>query len=516
MISSQAHMRLALMGAAVAVATLVSGCGDNYRPVITPVSSNGPAPEISSYVVAVSTTGTNSSGEVSIIDYSGDSIMAEASLGIGPTAFTIDESGSTGYTLNSDGTLSNFSISTSLQTKGVSTSTVSQTAQIVNLFAPSSGLWTTDLSGNVVDLFSGSPVSFKLDIPVATASSTATMPMWIAGSPTSSGQREYVISQNVADIAPMTCNLTPTSVTANGVATPILISTDTTQTPVTVGKCPVFAVVSSDQKRVFVLNRGSDTVTVIDNTTGALDNVCPGGCKNLSGQTYYSHPTLPLSTTAVTSTGITPINGTSGMTAKAGPVYAVYNAATSQLIVSNYDGGTVSIIDVSLDEYGNDSTTFGTTYTVGVGNTTTPNPASVAVLYDGSKAYTANQGDDSNTGNGTVSVVNLTSHTLEKTITVVGHPRTVAATQNSGYSKVYVASPDSPYITVIESTPTETDVIDTAVRVLGTAVVDLRVTTENGSSGTLSSYSSRVPGYGQPCNLPGSAYLVSLTACQTY
>ena len=67
-------------------------------------------------------------------------------------------------------------------------------------------------------------------------------------------------------------------------------------------------------------------------------------------------------------------------------------------MVANYDGGTISVIDVSLDEYGNDSSTFGTTYTIPVGNTATPNPASVTVLYDGSKAYTANQNDDSGRG----------------------------------------------------------------------------------------------------------------------
>jgi DNA-binding beta-propeller fold protein YncE len=65
------------------------------------------------------------------------------------------------------------------------------------------------------------------------------------------------------------------------------------------------------------------------------------------------------------------------------------NAATSQLVIANYDGGTISIIDVSLDEWGNDSSTFGTTFTVPVGK----NPASVTVLYDGSRAYTANQTD---------------------------------------------------------------------------------------------------------------------------
>ncbi len=510
MISCQAHVRWALVGAAMTVAALVGGCGGNYRPVISSISSSGPASQITSYVVAVTSTGSNADGVVSIIDYSGDSVMAQATIGLGPTAFTLDESGSTGYTLNSDNTLSNFSISTSLQTKSVSTSTLSST-KIVNFLAPSSGLWATDLNGDVVDIFSGSPEAIKNKVSVA-----ATMPMFIAGSSSSSGTRQYVISQNVSDA--IACNQSPTTA-PSGTATPIMVSTYTTDTPITVGKCPVFAVPSTDQNRVFVLNRGDDTISVINNQSGALDSCTP--FQNESGQWVTCHPTIQLP-------------------AGSGPVFAVYNATTEQLIVSNYDGGTISVIDVPLDKYGNDSNNysnstciasgdttstyagcgsitggFGATIrTISVGNTTTPNPASVAVLYDGTKAYTANQNDDaSGSGNGTVSVVNLSSYTLEKTLTVTGHPRSISATQNSEYNKVYVASPDSDYLTIIKSTPTETDVTDTTLRLSG-QVLDLRVTTENGSNSTLSNYSSRVPGYGQPCNLPGSTYTASLTACQ--
>jgi DNA-binding beta-propeller fold protein YncE len=169
-------------------------------------------------------------------------------------------------------------------------------------------------------------------------------------------------------------------------------------------------------------------------------------------------------------------------------VYAEFNPATSQLVVANYDGNTISVIDVSEDEYGNDSSTFGTTYTIPVGN----NPASVTVLADGSRAYTANQTD------GTVSIVNLSSHTVEKAaLPVIGHPRTVVSTQNSQYGKVYAASPDSPYLTLIR---TDLDIVDTTVLVQGN-IVDVRVSTQNGTSGN-SNDVSRVPGYGQPCNLP--------------
>jgi DNA-binding beta-propeller fold protein YncE len=496
-------------GAALAVAALIAGCGDNYRPVVTPIATNGPPAQVTAYAIVVSTTGSTTPGVVTIIDYSGDSIMTEAPIGPGPRVFTLDEIGSTGYTVNSDGTLSNFAITTSLQAKNVSQSTLPPTAQPVNLMAPSTGLWATDLNGDVVDQFLGSPQAFQRAIPVATSTSPATMPMFVAGSAKVSGQREYVLSQNVPDTAPLTCNISPRTA-PTGVATPIELSSNTTDPAIPAGKCPVYAVQTPDLQRLFVMNRGDDTITVINTANNSPDACTP--FQNQNGQWITCHPTIQLP-------------------AGSGPVYAEYVPATQQLVVANYDGGSISVINVPLDAYGNDSNTytnsncttyaacgpitggFGTVTTIPVGNTATPNPASVTVLYDGSKAYTANQNDDNGTGNGTVTVVNLSTYTLEKTITVVGHPRMVMNTQNSEYAKIYVASPDSPYITIIESTPTVTDLIDTTVLVEGN-VVDMRVNSQNGSSGT-NNYSSRVPGYGQPCNLSPSGMVATYGANYT-
>ncbi len=117
--SCPARVLFAQAGAALAVAALLGGCGDNYRPVVTPIGTNGPPAQASSYTLVVSSTGSTTPGVVTIIDYSGDSILNETPIGPGPKVFTIDASGSTGYTVNSDGTLSNFSISTSLQAKNV-------------------------------------------------------------------------------------------------------------------------------------------------------------------------------------------------------------------------------------------------------------------------------------------------------------------------------------------------------------------------------------------------------------
>jgi YVTN family beta-propeller protein len=301
----------------------------------------------------------------------------------------------------------------------------------------------------------------------------------------------------------VTCNQSPGTASLGEVDS-IEVATNTVSAQIPAGKCPVYAIESPDTRRVFVLNRGDDTITVINGQTNASNACTP--FTGQTGATVTCHPVLPLSTSAVKATGVTPPNGTAGMISIAGPVFAEYNAVSNQLVVANYDGSSVSVVDVSLDEYGNDSATFGTTFTIPVGN----NPASVTALADGSRAYTANQTD------GTVSIVNLTSHTFEKTLPVNGHPRTVASTQNSLYGKVYVASPDSEFLTILR---TDLDLVDTTVLVEGN-IVDVRVTTQNASQGN-AFVNSRVPGYGQPCYLPpaletqtyGANY--NLADCQT-
>jgi DNA-binding beta-propeller fold protein YncE len=401
----------------------------------------------------------------------------------------MDELGATGYTYNSDGTLSIFPISSSLQAKQVSYTTLPSTAVPVNLFSPSAGLYAADLTGSNVDVFSGALEAFKLALPVGTN------PIAIVG-PQVLGQRDFAITQG-ATATGVDCNSSPTT-GPTGTVNGFELSTYTVSSALPVGACPVYGIESTDYKRLFVLNRGSDTVSVINSQNNTLDTCTP--FVNQSGQTITCHPTLPLSTTAVTATGITPPNGTTGMATIAGPVYAEYNSATQQLIVADYDGNTISVIDVSEDEYGNDSPTFGTTYTIPVGT----NPAAVTVLADGRRAYTANQTDQ------TVSIVSLSSHTLEKTLPITGHPRTVVSTQNSQYGKVYVASPDSPYLTILR---TDLDIVDTTVLVEGN-IVDVRVTTQTGTAGNANT-TSRRPGYGEPCYLPGAANYASLAVCQT-
>jgi DNA-binding beta-propeller fold protein YncE len=478
---SQARVRLVQAGAAVAVTAFIAGCGNSYRPVITPINPTGPAAQPTSYAVVVSSPGANAPGVATVIDYSGDSVLTQATIGPNPFAFTLDSNGANGYTANSDHTLTNFQVSASQpQQKNIYYSTLPTTAQTVGLFSPTAGLWAPDLFQNEINVLAinGTAEAFKLAIPVAAT------PIAVVGLG-SLGQNIYSISQNVP--FDVTCNNAASSVSQVGEADSIEVSSYTISARIPLGKCPVYGVASNDGRRVYVLNRGSDTITVINSQNNTLDECAP--FINQNGQPVTCHPSLPLSTSA----GLTGVN----VPAVAGPVYAEYVAATQQLVVADYDAGTISLIDVSLDVFGNDSPTFGTTFTIPVGR----NPASVTALADGSRAYTADQAD------GTVHVVNLSSHTVVKTLTVTGHPRTVVSTSNSLYGKVYVSSPDSTFLTILR---TDQDIVDTTVLIEGN-LIDVRVTTQNGTRGN-PNISSRIPGAGQPCYQPGLT--PSLAACQ--
>jgi YVTN family beta-propeller protein len=463
-------------------AAMLAGCGSNYRPTTTPIVGTGPAAQPGSYAFVISTPSASSNGVGTVIDYSGDTVMATAPIGVGPETFTLAGGGGQAWTLNADGTLSNIPVSTTLQAKNVTYSTLNSftgTDPVVGLFAGTTGLYALDVNANNVDVLNGSPDAFKLVVPVD--------PTPVAMVGVNAASRYYAITQTIPYLTQVTldgqqvdggvaCNIDPHAVGVSGVADGIETSPNyTVSSHIPVGVCPVYAIGTPDTRRVFVLNRGDDTISVINSQNNSIDQCAPG--VNQNGQPYTCHPSLKVAPAA-------------GL-AHAGPIYGEYNATTGQIVVANYDGNSISIIDVSLDEYGNDGPNFGTTYTVPVGN----HPASVTVLADGTRAYVANQSDS------TVTIVNMSSHTVEKTLPVTGHPRTVVSTVNSLYGKVYVASPDSPYISIIR---TDQDILSTTVLVQGNAV-DVRITSPDTSSQNMN-LMSRLPGAGQPCYLPPEAF----------
>ena len=469
-------------GAAVSLA--LAGCGDQYRPVVTPVNPTGPAPQQQTFVVVTTSTGPTVPGLANVFDGSGDALLTQATLGNGPLAATMSSIGSPVINVNADGTVNSYDPSTTLMTNKVSQSTLlsepGQQPQPYNMITTNSNLFidlpTAKQPAAAVLTNSGGLFELAQELPLAAS------PVAFAGN--YNAQRIYAISQDNGSnsVAFGDCN-SPAQVTTPGQVAAIELSTVTISRTLPVGICPVYGIGSTDNLRAFILNRGSGTVTVINSQSNQLDNT----------------PNLPnLDPTTGTLTLPPPAGYTGPLPFNAGPVYADYYLPTSQLVTANYDSNTISIINTSLDAFGNDSSLFGQTVTVPVGH----GPDALTILRDGSRVYVANQLD------GTVSVVNMTTFQVEATIPVTGHPIAISSVYSTPYAQVYVLPSDQPYMNVIR---TDTDTVAASVQLDGVGV-DVHATSQTaGASSAPGSAASVVntshaPGSGAPCGFGAICY----------
>ncbi|MDE1175432.1 MAG: YncE family protein [Edaphobacter sp.] len=420
-------MKAKAAAAAGVLAALVAaaGCGNTYRPVVTAINPVGPASQPQRFALAISDPGGGLPGIVTIVDFSGDTVLITANVGVAPYFFWLNATGTTGYTLNGDATMTSFDVSTSLQTRDMVETTLLNGAAPNSIFADTASTYLTEAGRGAVAQLTGAPPALKQELPITTGYT----PVYIAGY--AGAARQYVINQNASG--------------GNGLASSIDTTSSTISGTVPLGNTPVYGVMTSDGKRVFIMNKADGTVSVINAQANALD--------------------------AVPSPAVNPIPvGTA-------PIWADLATTKNELVVLNSgDGvnkGSASIINIPLCSTaalpGNancdatnpiDATGFGqvlATVPVGV------NPQMVAVLQDGSRAYVVNKADS------TVSVVNLTSNTVTATIPVPNtiHPNFIAAINGTPTGKIYVTSPESTNMTIIR---TDTDIVETTIPLQGYGV----------------------------------------------
>jgi DNA-binding beta-propeller fold protein YncE len=427
---------VAAAGVAACVGAL-AGCGNSYRPVLATIGVVGPAGQPTKYAMAVSSPSPTSNGLLTMVDFSGDTVLVTATLGVNPYYLVLNGSGTTGYTLNSDKTMNSFEISPSLISSQVLESTLPPGTNPVSVFPASSSTYISDPGVNAVDQLTGTPPALKQELPT----NPGYTPIYVVGQ--SGAARAYAISQAT--------NGGP------GQAQAIETNGNSISTSLPVGRGPVYGVMTLDSRRVFILNQTDGTVSVINSQTNALD---------------------------------TPVNAIPVGTR---PVWADFAAGLDELVVANQGNGTmpgsVTIVNIPLCSVTAlptnpncnasnpvDATTFGqvvATIPVGI------NPIMVSVLSDYTRAYVANAGVAGLpcAANGvavpgvsttcTVSVVNLVSDTVTATIPINGHPVYIATSNSTPSGKVYVVCKDSQVMTVIE---TDTDTVSTTVPLQGFGV----------------------------------------------
>jgi YVTN family beta-propeller protein len=477
--------RLACLPVAMGVAVMLAGCGETYRPVVTPVIVTGPAPQPQSYAVVTTTAGTTSPGLANVFDAPGDTLLTQALLGNGPLALALSSTGTSATTANTDGTVNTYTPSTTLETKNIQSSTLLQPAAPLNLLYTATNLFITLPNVPAVAVLTNNSsgvyqLTQQLPVPAS--------PINLAGN--SSSVRVYSITQDNGSgtVAFGDCE-TPTAVTTPGQVQSIEIATATISNTLPVGICPVYGISSTDNNRVFILNRGSGTVTVINSPFNTLDTT----------------PNLQNFNSATGTLTLPPPPGVAPTAFKAGPVFADYYAPASQLVTANYDSNTITIVNVSLDQYGNDAPLFGQAVTVPVGN----GPATLTILRDGSRVYVANQKDS------TVSVVSLTSFQVLATIPVTGHPISIASTFSTPFGQVYVLPSDQAYMSVIR---TDTDQVSASIQLDGNGV-DVHTTAQTvaanaATPGTVTNAInvSHASGSGAPCGFGARCYATATPA----
>ena len=455
------------------------GCGQQYRPVVSAINPVGPAAQPTKYAVAASSPSATGAGLVTVVDFAGDTVLATPQilpLGATPNApanpntFALYD-GANAYAVNSLNSLSEVPLST-LNT--LLTSSVVQTALPTNPPANPPSVSAFTFGGTARLLI---PEAGRDSVAVLNATTPA-LQQEIGGLPATP---TYVVG---VDTTPRAYVLSAPSTTTAGSATAIEATTLNASATIPLGVNPVYGLETADTRRAFVVNQGSGTVSVINVTNNALDT---------------ANPTIP-------ATGTLGVN----------PIWADLVTVSNELVVLNAGNGTtpgtLSVIQIPLcnalaqptnpscdPSNPSDGVNFGTviaTVPVGV------NPTMVSVLADGTRAYVVNEGVVNtsnpalNTG-GSLSVVDLTSFTVTATIPAAvpangnanltptcpdgslltclyGNPNTVAATTGTPTGKVYITSPFSNYMTVLE---TDTDTVDTHVNLQG-AGVRVRVTAQ--------------------------------------
>ncbi len=430
---------------ALALAATLAGCGNNYRPVVSAINPVGPAGQPNKYAVAISLPGVGLPGLATVVDFSGDSVQSTPNILTNPNYFVLGAGGSTAYVVNASGSLNSFGV---LNPQALLTSSVVQTTlsaganpASISVYSGNSGtgIYVPQPGRNSVAVLTNSPPSLSQELSVGAN------PTYVVG--TNGAPRVYALSAGNGVTAGQAAAIETTT------------SSPTISNTLTVGANPVYGVMSADALRAYILNKGSGTVSVINAQTNALDSTTP----------------------------VIPATGTLGVN----PVWAEIAPTLNELLVVNAGNGTtpgtLSIINIPLCNSVSGTANPNCNATnpadaVGFGNViaTVPvgiSPSMVTVLSDGSRAYVANTADTAHCGGqGSVSVVNLTSNQVQATICAVttdtdnnpsfiyGAPNSIVSSFAQPKGKVYVTSGASRFLTVIR---TDTDTVETHVPLQG-------------------------------------------------
>lgn len=406
-------------------AALVIGCGDVFRPTINFVPGQGGTPATVANAVVLSTN-PSGSGSNTHIDVAGDSAVGIINVGTNPVFLGKGGFGdSSAFVINGDNTVS---IYLALFAQPGIPLTVLPTPSQFALPPTATGAigGATSSNGTLYIAEQGPCVT----VPPSSNGCVTVVTGNVATQVVPAGIQPVMVATNLSGNKAYVINRGSNNVTVIGTQDNSVIAT------IPVGAQPIWGVMSSDGVDVFVVNQGDGTVSVIDTT---LD---------------IAFTTIDLNGTGTSTTLL--------------PNFAFYDTVHRRVYVTNPGDNSVTIIKADSINLGANPQilpTFLKKVTV------SGSPISVGAIADGTRAYAALANcaaipggiNHTNllanvagcTGN-SVSVIDAAALTESKVIPVGTGPVSLAVSSDG--SKVYTANAVDQNISIIK-TSTDTEVL---------------------------------------------------------
>lgn len=372
--------KMGIRAAAVAVVVLLTlmwlGCGNEFRPVATPVFPPGGDPQAQRQAVAVNNAG-GALGSTTDINVSGDTTVGSQTVGKGPVHAATTPSGVTVFVANKgDDTLSAYS----LLTAGAVATTVSLTPGSAPVFVHSTEgahMYVANSGNATVGVIN--PFTALQTDTVAVGNNPVSLAE-LAG-----GNKLYCVNQN--------------DNTVSVISTPDKLVLAT----IPVGNQPSFAVASDTASLVFVANQADGTVSVIDTIADAVTTTLTVGAApnflffDKSLKRVYVTNSGDGTVSVIRADVSPPVVMGAPIAVGTAPLSVTALADGSRAYVANSGSGTVSVITTS-------NNTVSKTIPVGT------NPVSIASSSNSTKVYTANKGSN------TISVIRTSDDTVVVTV----------------------------------------------------------------------------------------------------
>ncbi|HXE90310.1 MAG TPA: YncE family protein [Terriglobales bacterium] len=371
--------------ATVLLILLVTGCGETFRPIATPIPQPGGDPSATRLALVVNQNGA-AVGSVSHYNAAGDTASAQRDVGTGPVhAALLPPSGARAYVVNRDSD----SVSTYLTfLAGATVRTLSLPPGSAPVYAHSNvnnRMYVAESGTDRVGV-----IDVTTDVLVAEIALPAgSTPVALAGTP--NGAKLY-------------------SVNANGTVTVIANVDNSILGTITVGNAPIAGAMSSDGARLYVLNQADQTVSVILTSTDTVAATIPVGATPSflrfdprllrvyvanTGSNSVSIINADAASPNFLTVTVVPLdtNLPAGAATGLAPVSIAPLPDGTRVYVANRDSNNVTVINAS-------SNTVARTVAVGT------RPVSLDAASDSTKVFVANQGSqtisDIQTSNDTV------------------------------------------------------------------------------------------------------------------